>query len=169
MCLNDCPSSGQSDPDDEEEDSNSVEGSNGSGEGDFHDYDQDDWDAIEELELLRDHSRLESDSYSRFEQEDLKLLQLNKKKKQLHKHLWDRHQREISRIMIKESDEKSSTIGSQGDLSAIRGNSVTFMSYSDPTANRDRSCTNDCGAQFACGTELAPQYAGPDIVKNPDA
>lgn len=180
MCLQECPNTRQSESDEQEKDSKSLEDDHGtlgqqklqqSREG-YHDYDQDDWDAIEELELLKDRSRLETDSYSRFEQEDLKLLSLNKKKKQLHKQLWTRQRNEISRIMAEENGDGGDMVGSQGDLSGnfvVTRNSVAFATYSDPSVHRDKSCVSNCQSQFACGSEFAPQYVGPEMVRNTEA
>lgn len=130
----------------------------GEGPGGYHDFDQDDWDAIEELQLLRDHSKLETDSYSRFKEEDVKSLKLFKKKKQLHKKVWDRQRNEISKIMAEESE-------GDGDFT-VRKNIVEFATYTDPKALRDPSCVNECQAQFSCGTGSAPQFHGPKMVKN---
>jgi len=129
----------------------------GDGSKGYHDFDQDDWDAIEELQTLRDQSKLETDSYSRFEKEDVKRLNLLKKKKQLHKKVWDRQLNEISKIMAEASEGDDEII--------VRKSIIAFATYTDPQALRDPSCVSECQVQFACGTGSAPQFVGPEIVK----
>jgi len=55
----------------------------GDDDDDDDDFDQDDVHAIEELQLLHRHSRLEEDTYSRFEKEGHRESIAYEKKKQL--------------------------------------------------------------------------------------
>lgn len=107
---------------------------------DDDDFDQDDYDAIGELQHLQRHSRLEEDTYSRFEQEGQRENAVNKKKKQLHKQLWAIQRNEIEQ-------------------------NADFITLSDPTAGRDPTCMLRCQAENACGTKAAPAYRG--IVQIP--
>ncbi|GJJ78706.1 hypothetical protein EMPS_11065 [Entomortierella parvispora] len=177
MCLQECPNSRKperADKDDHEinvmdefqpwqqqplQQQRRQQESTGGSEA-YHDYDQDDWDAIEELRLLQSQSRLETDTYSRFEPEDVKRLNHLKKSKQLHKQTWERQRNEISRIMAE---------GGEGDNDfVVRKTIVAFTTYTVPTDLQDPSCVSECLVQFACGTASAPQFDGPDMVNNID-
>ncbi|KAF8936899.1 hypothetical protein BGZ58_003542 [Dissophora ornata] len=120
-----------------------------------NDFDQDDFDAIEEIQLLQRHSKIEG-SYSRFEEEGRKKNVLNKKKKQLHKQLWAKQRNEIE----SESRVEIDVIGGGGDKNDWSQEIIAFTTLSDPTARRDPKCVARCQTDYSCGTESAPVYRG---------
>jgi hypothetical protein len=114
------------------------------------DMDQDDYDAIQELQTLRQYDRLEDSSYSRFEVEGLRE-QIAAKKKELHKQFWAAEQRQRQRQRIE-------VAGNNGLFS--RQNTVSFTTVTDPTAQHLAECEAHCHAALSCGTETAPEYHG---------
>ncbi|KAF9577964.1 hypothetical protein BGW38_006507, partial [Lunasporangiospora selenospora] len=104
------------------------------------DYDQDDWDAIEELHALKLRARLEGTSYSRFEKHYDELLLLSKNGDKQHQLFW--------KDRLTGADTKSSVVNK--DPSIPVGSSV----------NREAACVERCQSQFECGTENAPKFNG---------
>ncbi|KAG0356967.1 hypothetical protein BGZ54_000510 [Gamsiella multidivaricata] len=118
------------------------------------DLDQDDWDAIEEVQILQRHSRLEEGAYRRFGEEGYKRNLLNMKKKQLHKHLWAKQRYEIN------AEHFSKQESELGDANVFRGEGALFTTMIDPTGRRDVHCVARCQTQYSCGTQSAPEYRG---------
>ncbi|KAI9239195.1 MAG: hypothetical protein BYD32DRAFT_459971 [Podila humilis] len=105
------------------------------------DFDQDDFDAIDEIHLLRQKSRLESDPYYRSGNDGPDFVSPNKQRRILHKQRWlDSQTQNPSKI------EKGSL--------AVHN---TILQNSD--------CAAKCDAKLACGSESSPDYsAGLDSV-----
>ncbi|KAG0291511.1 hypothetical protein BGZ96_005105 [Linnemannia gamsii] len=121
------------------------------------DMDQDDYDAIQELRMLRQYDRLEESSYSRFEVEGLRE-QIATKKRKLHKQLWATEQRQRQQQRI-EVAGKIKTFSRQ--------NIVSFTTVTDPTARHLAECEAHCHAVLSCGTETAPEYHGVQQIVSP--
>ncbi|KAF9195418.1 hypothetical protein BGZ50_004591 [Haplosporangium sp. Z 11] len=130
------------------------------------DYDQDDCDAVEEIQVLQHHPRLEDASYSRFEKDADKYQLLSLKRKQLHKQLWIQQQdsimmkREIPKIKSKHKKVKKSKKKSKKHNSNImyKKSHIAFLTIS--AVHRDPTCVSSCKARFLCGAESAPEYHG---------
>ncbi|KAF9919552.1 hypothetical protein FBU30_010872 [Linnemannia zychae] len=114
-----------------------------------NDMDQDDYDAILELQALHRHGRLEESSYSQFHVERLRE-QINIKKKQLHKKLWTVKQKE--KLRKKQQRVK----GSDRMFLQVDRNTGSFTTVIDPSAYHEVECEMACHKSFACGTETAP-------------
>ncbi|KAG0302392.1 hypothetical protein BGZ98_007575 [Dissophora globulifera] len=137
-------------------------------EGDLvdNDFDQDDYDAIEEIRMLGLHSRLEEDgSYSPFESEGHRKQILNSKKKQLHKQLWAKQRNEI----LVEASESGGGGQSYREIDSVdksensgraSKDSIAFTTMSDPAVPHSATCEAQCQTEYDCGTEYAPTYQG---------
>lgn len=117
--------------------------------GGGNDFDQDDYDALEEIRLLRHGSKLERASYNRFEKDGARRSMLNAKKKQFHMWQWAKQRREILAVNREqlETDDESFT-----------GQSTAFNIVSHPALQSASACASTCQSSFACGTESAPEY-----------
>ncbi|KAH7055208.1 hypothetical protein BKA57DRAFT_501730 [Linnemannia elongata] len=124
------------------------------GENNSIDMDKDDYDAIQELRILRQQDRLEESSYSRFGVEGLRQ-QIAAKKKQLHKQLW----------AVEQQQQKRQRIEVTGIFS--RQNTISFTTVTDPTARHPAECEAHCHSVLSCGTETAPEYHGTQQIVFP--
>ncbi|KAG0038857.1 hypothetical protein BGZ82_010573 [Podila clonocystis] len=99
------------------------------------DFDQDDFDAIDEVHLLRQKSRLESDPYYRSSNDVQDFVSANKQRQILHKQQW--------------------LVAQAQNPSKIENHSLTVhdkvLKHSD--------CVAKCDVTLACGTESSPDYA----------
>ncbi|KAK3845054.1 MAG: hypothetical protein J3R72DRAFT_49062 [Linnemannia gamsii] len=133
--------------------------------GDEDDMDMDDYNAIQELRVLRQNDRLEESSYSRFQVEGLRE-QLAIKKKQLHKHLWAAEQRQKQRQNRWSETEDGGRSG-VGERFSYQNTVVSFTTLTDPTAIREADCVVQCHEVMTCGTETAPEYHGIQRIDSP--
>ncbi|KAF9335183.1 hypothetical protein BG006_000710 [Podila minutissima] len=99
------------------------------------DFDQDDFDAIDEVHLLRQKSRLESDPYYLSSNDVQDFVSANKQRQILHKQQWLVAQAQI--------------------LSKIENRSLTVHNK----VLKNSHCATKCEATLACGTESSPDYA----------
>ncbi|KAF9344570.1 hypothetical protein BGX26_004221 [Mortierella sp. AD094] len=166
-CLKSCPGAGNIDMDQEVEGSDDGEDAQGEStrqkqqfrmsppvesEGYLgDDYDEDDYDAIEEIQQPQRHSKLLEDSYSLFEKEGQARIISSEKKRQLHKQLWAKQRREII-------SEKNWIENNNGDKP--RKDITAFTTLSDPAVRRDAACVSRCQVAYSCGTETAPEFHG---------
>lgn len=105
------------------------------------DFDQDDFDAIDEVHLLRQKSRLESDSYYRSSNDAHDFVSANKQRQILHKQQW--------------------LVAQAQNPTKIENRSLTV--HNKVLKNSD--CVVKCEVKMACGTESSPDYgAGLDSV-----
>ncbi|KAF9950963.1 hypothetical protein BGZ70_001162, partial [Mortierella alpina] len=77
-------------------------------EGGDNDFDQDDYDALEEISLLRHRSKLDRASYSRFGEDGARRSTLSAMKKQLHMRQWAKQRSEslaVNRIQAENDDD----------------------------------------------------------------
>ncbi|KAF9100795.1 hypothetical protein BGX27_000253 [Mortierella sp. AM989] len=114
-----------------------------------NDYDEDDYDAIEEIQRLQRNLKLFEGSYSKFEKEGRARSILSEKRKQLHRQLWAKQRDEI--ISEKKLIENNNTPWK--DI-------TDFTTLSDPTERRDSTCVSGCLVAYSCGTETAPEFHG---------
>ncbi|KAF9936147.1 hypothetical protein BGZ67_002628 [Mortierella alpina] len=119
-----------------------------SGGGD-NDFDQDDYDALEEINLLRHRSKLDRASYSLFDKDGARRSTLNAMKKQFHMRQWAKQRSEILAVNRKQTET---------DDESFRGQSTAFNIVSHPAMQSASACASTCQSSFACGTESAPEY-----------
>jgi hypothetical protein len=105
------------------------------------DFDQDDFDAIDEIHMLRQKSRLESDPYYRSGNDGPHFVSPNKQRIILHRQQWlDSQAQNPSKI-------------EKGSLAV----------HNEILQNSD--CAAKCEAKLACGSESSPDYsAGLDSI-----
>ena len=152
-CLQSCPTSGAEQPaantydnlQGQHQQSRLAIMSGGGGD----DFDQDDYDALEEINLLRHRSKLDRSSYSRFDENGARRSMLSAKKKQLHMRQWAKQRNEILAVNRKETET---------DDESFRGQSTAFNVVSHPAMQSASACASSCQSSFACGTESAPEY-----------
>ncbi|KAG0031952.1 hypothetical protein BGZ81_000218 [Podila clonocystis] len=99
------------------------------------DFDQDDFDAIDEVHLLRQKSRLESDPYYRSSNDVQDFVSANKQRQILHKQQW--------------------LVAQAQNPSKIENHSLTMRDK----ALKNSDCAAKCEVTLACGTESSPDYA----------
>ncbi|KAG0339280.1 hypothetical protein BG004_006882 [Podila humilis] len=101
------------------------------------DYDQDDFDAFDEIHRLHQKLRLESDPYFCKEEDREQVMSANKRQRLLHKEEW-----------FSSQWSKHSKIEKQAGLAI----------YSQDL-QRNSDCTAHCQDKLACGTVTASDYA----------
>ncbi|KAF8984790.1 hypothetical protein BGZ46_007027 [Entomortierella lignicola] len=114
------------------------------------DYDEDDYDAIEEAQQTPLSLKLTGDSYSRYDKEGIARMITSEKMKHLHRQLWTIQRNEI----ISEDRRFENNVGDKGSMET-----TAFIAFSDPV-HRDPTCVSRCQAEYACGTESAPEFHG---------
>ncbi|KAI1297026.1 hypothetical protein EDD11_007262 [Mortierella claussenii] len=124
------------------------------------DFDQDDYDAIEQIQQLQQTSKLEDDTYSRFEKEGHIQFMINSKSKLLQKKLWAKQRDEIGEGAGNDGDMKARPGQSGTNDDNLLKNSIAPTTITDPTKRHDAECARHCQSEYSCGTDKAPEYNG---------
>ncbi|KAF9434109.1 hypothetical protein BGZ76_008538 [Entomortierella beljakovae] len=143
-CIKACPESNDMDPSHQKQ---QVRMSLTNDDNGFDGYDEDDYDALDEIQQLRRNSALIGNSYSRFGAEGQKRMTLSKKKKQLHRQLWVEQRNEII------SETFPGDANSDDKITA-------FTTFLDTNVYHKPSCVSSCQSVYSCGTEAAPEFHG---------
>jgi hypothetical protein len=113
-----------------------------------YECDEDDYQAIQEIQELQSGSALLGDSYPKYGKMGHRKMVLGKKVKLLHKQLWSLQRREI--------------VDDDSDIDEIEASQdfMAFTTFLDPVTDHDPICSSQCQITYACGTETAPEFNG---------